>query len=440
MNSMDSHGIRGVGMKAVLRALFCAFTLAFLIAALFAPDLPQMFEGFWRICSGPAQLTKDYFKPELGSMSGSLLNYFVVGCMLCALTFLPDAAVNGGTALGYFLTIGFCSYGINALNILPLMLGVLVYARVKKVPFGSQINMAMFATGLAPLISELMVRYPGEVDVRGFTLAGILLALAVGLLIGFVTPVLCAHAPGFHKGMSIYNAAPPAGFLGLLACAALYKTRGLAMPPVTADLGQGYPVFANAFCIACFALCIVAGFILNGNSLRGYARLLRETGYACDLTAKYAPGLIVAHIGVYGLFTLAYYNLIGASFNGVTFGVLICILSCAPMGATPVNVLPIMLGYLLASRLGVFALNQQSIIVALCFATGLAPISGEYGPVAGVVAGMLHYCLVTSVPVIHGGFNLYNGGFTASIVCFLFAPLLGHFLQKKSEKNAPGRG
>ena len=82
-----------------------------------------------------------------------------------------------------------------------------------------------------------------------------------------------------------------------------------------------------------------------------------------------------------------------------------------------------------------FAINAQGLIVGLCFASGLAPIAGEYGIPAGIVAGMLHYCLVTSVPFIHGGFNLYNGGFTSGIVCFIYVPILEHYFKKKGERK-----
>ena len=139
---------------------------------------------------------------------------------------------------------------------------------------------------------------------------------------------------------------------------------------------------------------------------------------------------------VYGLFILAYYNLIGAKFTGPTMGAIFCMLCCCCNGATPWNVWPIMVGYFLASLFGASAINAQGIIVGLCFASGLAPITGEYGIIAGIIGGILHYCLVTSVPAIHGGFNLYNGGFTAGIVCFLYVPILEHYFKSKSQRKA----
>ena len=140
-------------------------------------------------------------------------------------------------------------------------------------------------------------------------------------------------------------------------------------------------------------------------------------------------GATIINFGVYGLFILAYYIIIGAKFTGPTFAVVFCMLAFCAGGATPLNVLPILVGYFIGSLFGVNALNAQAIIVGACFASGLAPISGHYGPIAGVVAGILHYCLVTSVPAIHNGFNLYNGGFTSGLVAFVLVPVLESFFK-----------
>ncbi len=424
----------------LLRAVMCAFTLAFLIGAFFAPDVNQMLPGLRRICLMPAQLTKDYFNPEIGSISGSMLNYFLIGAVCCALMFLPEAKVTGGTVLAFFLTLGFCSYGMNLVNILPLMLGVAVYALIKRQPFGKFLNFFMFSTAVAPIITQVLFYYPVMGQTPRLTLLGVVLALVIGVVVGCAMPALCAHSPNFHKGYNLYNAGPAAGFLCFLIFAALYKIPGVEAPPITATLGDGNRVFVNAFCVTLFALCVAGGLALNGG-LGDYTRLILDTGYKSDFTAKYSGGSNLMNIGVYGLFIMLYYNLIGAKFTGVTMGTVFCMVCCACNGATPLNVFPILIGYVimgLLNRAGVasFAVNAQAIVVGQCFASGLAPISGEYGIVAGIVAGILHYALVTSVPAIHGGFNLYNGGFTAGIVCFLYVPILEHYFKSRSQKRA----
>ena len=433
---MSMKHLRNMDTGPLLRAVLCAFSAAFLVAAFCAPDHAEMLSGLGGIVTGPAQLTRDSFKPELGSVSGAMLNYALVGASFCAMLFLPGAEVTGTTVLAYFLTVGFCSYGINILNILPLILGVYVYSIAKRERFGKYVNFAMFSTAVAPLISEVLFRYPSADAIHGITPQGVGLALLIGLMTGFAIPPLCAHAPALHKGYDLYNAGPAAGFWCMLLYAMLYRARGIEPPAPVLELGGNYRAFVNIFCGIAFALCAALGLALNRGA-GDYRALVSDSGYRSDFTKKYSAGANLINLGAYGLFTLLYYNLIGASFNGVTMGAIFCMTCCCMNGATPLNVLPVMLGYCamgLLNRVGAtsFALNAQSIVVGLCFATGLAPISGEYGVVAGVVAGMLHYFLVTLVPAVHGGFNLYNGGFTAGIVCFVYVPLLELYFKKKN--------
>ena len=81
-------------------------------------------------------------------------------------------------------------------------------------------------------------------------------------------------------------------------------------------------------------------------------------------------------------------------------------------------------------------INSQAICVGLCYANGLSPIADKYGWRYGFVAAVMHYLLVTSVPTLHGGFCLYNGGFTGIFVCILLIPVLERFVKTKAEKQA----
>lgn len=73
-------------------------------------------------------------------------------------------------------------------------------------------------------------------------------------------------------------------------------------------------------------------------------------------------------------------------------------------------------------------------MVGLCFANGLMPISDKYGWFYGLLAAFLHYYMVTTVPNLHGGFCLYNGGFTANLVCILLLPILEHHFKTKQQR------
>jgi len=88
-------------------------------------------------------------------------------------------------------------------------------------------------------------------------------------------------------------------------------------------------------------------------------------------------------------------------------------------------------------NVGLFGLmiGNQSILIGLCYANGLSPISGTYGFGYGILAGGLHYLLVTAVPDMHGGFCLYNGGFTAALICLMLVPQLEKFCKTKEERK-----
>ena len=81
-------------------------------------------------------------------------------------------------------------------------------------------------------------------------------------------------------------------------------------------------------------------------------------------------------------------------------------------------------------------IGSQSILIGLCYANGLSPITGKYGIGHGMLAGGIHYLLVTAVPDMHGGFCLYNGGFTAALICLMFVPQLEKFCKTKEDRKA----
>lgn len=421
----------------IIRLFLVAATAVFYLAAIAAPDRANMLSGLGALLMSPAQVTKDYF--IVGSISGSFLNMALVGTLCAALTFIPGAVAKGSTIAAFFLTMGFTTWGINILNIWPFILGVFINAKLRKLPISGSVDLAMFATGLCPIVSEMLFRYPGD-QVHGFTAMGIILGLVVGTAIGFLTPALAAHSPNLHKGFNLYSAAMPAGFLGFFLVALMYKTLGNTVPAIEATLGEDQRIIAYIFFGVIFGGSIILGWFLNGKSFKGYGALLKDSGHKADFVGNYGVGLTIMNFGVYGLFIVAYYTAIGGSFNGVTCGIVFCMSCFGAAGSHPGNVWPIMAGYILASLVGVNPINAQAIMVGLCYASGLCPIAGKYGWWAGVIGGVTHYALVTSVPALHGGFCLYNGGFTAVLIAMMLVPQLEMFCKTKEERRLQKAG
>lgn len=133
--------------------------------------------------------------------------------------------------------------------------------------------------------------------------------------------------------------------------------------------------------------------------------------------------LCLINIGLYGLFFLVYINIVihfteGAGFTAPTFGVILATLTFTSMGQHARNVWPIFIGYPLLSLFATlfnhliggnatWTVSTQACINSVAFATGLCPIVGRFGSIAGIVAGMLCAALCTATSSLHGGLVLY---------------------------------
>ena len=437
--------LRNLSESSFLKLFFLFLSCSFLIAAFCMPDRARMFTGLWQILSQPSKLSTNYF--AIGGYSATFLNMGLVGILTLGLFLVFKGKPNNVSTLAFILTLGFGSWGINILNIWPTVFGVMVYCLVKKEAFGTQVNAMLFSTGIAPIITDMLIRYPNEAVV-GFNLLGVFLALGVGFVIGFFLPAGLAYSPNLHKGFDLYSAAVPIGMTAFFLNAVLYKTMGIALPAGadSAQLQIASAMTVNLFCLILFGACVVAALFL-GCSPKDYWKVLRNPDRVASFTATYGNAAFLMNVGAFGLFILAYYNLIGATFNGVTFGIIFCMLCTCNSGSHPGNVWPIMVGYVVAATVcgwispllgGTFslAINAQAICVGLCYANGLSPICDKYGWKLGIVAAIMHYLLVTSVPNMHGGFCLYNGGFTAALICVLLVPQLERFAKTKQERLA----
>ena len=437
------HRLKQLSERSFLTLFFFLFSSAFLIAACFMPDRADMIPGLIRICTNPTLSSTNAF--SIGGYAATFLNMGLLGFICSALYSIPGNKPNHEAVLVTLLTIGFGSWGIHLLKIWPTRLGVVLYCIVKKEPLGDYTNLMMLTTGLAPFISEILVRYPFD-HVVPITLDRILLAFVVGIPAGFTIPAGLKNAPNVHKGLTIYSAALPVGMAAFLMQSILYRVMGVEVPTAVSELSVAAPIIVNTFCCILFGSIVLAALAL-GCRPREYLALMLDPEVVTNFSATYGNRVMLMNTGIFGFFILGYYNLIGAEFNGVTFGVIFCMLCTCNAGSHPANVLPIMLGYGVIAKVfeflapyanGDFTLyiNAQSIVVGLCYANGLSLLSDKYGWFWGMVAGMLHYCMVTTTPLVHGGMCLYNGGFTTGLVCLLLMPTLERIVDPKLVRRA----
>ncbi len=442
-------------------ALF--FSVAFFIsafaAALYTGEWGSVFHSWYLIMISPCPLVTDYL--AVGGLSAAMLNAGACG-MVC---FLFMAGLKGeshaNTLAGYFLVVAHCFYGLNFLNMWPCFLAPFLYLRLNKLDLKRNLQVCMFATSFAPFISEFLFRYTqrgsfvfGQLSL---TPSGILLAIAFSILLGFVVPAILPGAQVWHKGYDLYNGGLAFGLFGFFVYNFMYKTMGIrSMGPIYHNNviynqhGHSYKLYAVCFFSAVFLCCLAAGYLLNGKSLKGYRKLLRDTGHNSDFTERYGMPLCLINIGFYGLLFLAYLVVVitftqGAGFTGPTMGVMLASLTFTAMGQHPKNVWPIVLGYQVLyfvtaffchvnGRAITWSITTQGYINGVAFATGLAPIVGRYGIRAGLLSGFMCASMCTATSALHGGFVLYNGGFTAGITALILIPILEHYIPAVREE------
>jgi hypothetical protein len=435
------------------------FLLAALIAAQYTGERGAVLRNWYLIMISPCPLVTDYF--AVGGLSSALLNAGACGMVCFLFMVLLKGESHATTLAGYFLVVAHCFYGLNFFNMWPCLLTPFIYLHHMKLNFKSNLHVCMFSTSFAPFVSEFLFRYTqGDSYVFGeanLTLSGIVLTVLFCIMLGYIVPAILPGAQAWHKGYNLYNGGLAFGFLGFFIYNFMYKTMGISSPgtlildnSIYEQFGHSYRLYATLFFLLLFLSCIVIGFFLNGKTFRGYHELIRDTGYATNFAEKYGMPVCLINIGVYGLFFLSYLQLIitmteGAGFTGPTIGVVFAALTFSAIGQHPRNVWPILAGDLLLYAVTIlichvngrdltWSISTQGYINGAAFATGLCPIVGRYGVRSGLAAGFMCAAMCTATSALHGGFVLYNGGFTAGITAMLLLPVLEHYCVAPRER------
>lgn len=448
----------------IINGIAFGFSTAFLISAGIATlytrkTISAVLYGWYLILITPCPLVTDYF--AVGGLSSAMLNAGACG-LLCAILMVSlKGESRANTMAGYFLVVAHCFYGLNILNMLPCLFTPFIYLKLKHLNFKSNLHVCMFTTSFAPFISEFLFRYTiGDNFVFGqvqLTAKGVILAILFSLMLGFVVPAILPGAHAWHKGYNLYNGGLAFGIFGFLVFNFMYRTMGIEVPtflvvdtPVYEQFGHSFRLYGNCFYLTIFAICILSGYILNGKSLHGLKHLFKDTGFRSDFAEKYGMPICLMNIGFYGCIFLIYLNLAiqfseGAGFTGPTFGIVLAALTFTAMGQHPRNILPILLGYEclylftlffchINGRQLTWSISMQGYLNGAAFATGMSPIVGRYGTRAGIACGFLCASICTATSVLHGGFVLYNGGFTAGITILIVLPILEHYVPATREE------
>ena len=383
----------------------------------------NIFIGMYKIITSPAVLVTDFI--QVGGIGAAFLNAILIFSFNFFLVKSFKVRITGITIAAFFTVLGFSFFGKNILNILPFYLGGILYSIYTSTDFSEHIIPIAFSSALAPFVSS--VAFYGDISYE----TSYINAILIGVLIGFIVVPLAKSLYDFHEGYDLYNLGFTAGILGSVIIAVLKLYHFEITPQYL--LSTEYDMPLKILCSSLFLSLIIIGFYINDSSLSGYFSLMKDDGYKSDFTQKYGYGLTFINMGVMGFISIAFVNITGQTFNGPVLAGVFTVVGFSANGKTVFNTFPILVGVLLAS-LGSKG-NDFTLAISGLFGTALAPISGVFGPIAGIIAGWLHLAVVQNVGLVHGGLNLYNNGFSAGIVAGFLLPIFNMITDNNNQRK-----
>lgn len=186
----------------VYASAFLLYLSAFLLAS---PE--EIVEGMKKIIVSKDALITDYFK--LAGHGAAFFNAALVLTLAIIMVNIARLPFTGITTAALAIDVCFGFWGKNPVNILPIFLGVMIYAKSHKASLGRYLYTALFGACLGPMVTELMYKLPFPLEMK------LLITSVLGIIIGVMLPPLSSHTVSMHMGYNLFGVAAgvAAGFL-----------------------------------------------------------------------------------------------------------------------------------------------------------------------------------------------------------------------------------
>lgn len=408
--------------------LLALIPIYFIVAGVIVQPIEEIGPGLVKLIMEPDFLITDYF--VIGGIGAAFINAGVLSLISIWIIYKLKMDMTGHTITSVCLMFGFSLFGKNVLNIWAILMGVFFYAKYHKTSVARYIYVGLYGTSLSPILTQVMQIWHMPLFIR------VLLSLAVGCVIGFVLPPLATHVHYAHKGYSLYNVGFAAGIIATVVVSVL-KSFGITTES-RLFWSSGNDVMFLIMLSILFGGMMAGAFLYEGKELiSSYGKILKSYGISgTDFLKEEGGAATVFNMGVNGLFATCFVLAVGGDLNGPTIGSIFTIVGFSATGKHLRNTLPIMLGVCLGGITKNWNIYDPSAILALLLSTTLAPIAGEFGWIAGILAGFLHSSVALNVGIVYGGMNLYNNGFAGGIVAIFLVPVI----QSIRDRRARAKG
>ncbi len=416
--------------------LFICVSAAFLYAGAFMLASPkEIIEGMKIIIWSKDALITDYF--ALAGHGAAFFNaalVLTIGIIFVRAAKLPFTGITTA-ALAIDTCFGF--WGKNPVNIFPIFMGVILYAKLHKASIGRYLYTALFGACLGPLVTEIMYKLPFSFEIK------LVLTIVVGILIGMALPPLSSHTISMHMGYNLYNVGFSGGIIAF-AVVCFMRSMGLEIEPKFI-WQEGCHTGITVGVYIYFVLTFLYGLWLREGKISSLRKIMKHPGRAiADFVIMDGPGATLMNMALVGVVTQTYILVIGGDLSGPVQGAVLMAFGYGAFGVHLKNYLPVLIGVLLSCLFTQYTPTTPGIQIASIFCVGLAPIAGQFGIFAGIEAGILHAAIVMYSSQMYGGLNLYNNGFSCGWVAIIMVPLIESFMSrfehgKKSKKNMKER-
>ena len=405
--------------------LFLALVPAyFILVGFFLQSPGEILQGIFTIIREPDFLITDYF--IIGGVGAAFVNAGILTLVSIGIVYGLGMDFDGHTITSACLMFGFSLFGKNLLNIWAIMLGVFLYARYHRTSVSRYIYIGYYGTSLSPIITQVMQMWELPIPVR------MGLCILTGTVIGFVLPPLCTHVHYSHKGYSLYNVGFAGGIIATVIVS-MFKSFG-----ITIESRLIWSEGNNGMFLALLSV-LFGGMILYGvlsgkkEAVRGYRNILKCYGLGgTDYYKTEGGSATLINMGVNGLASMIILVALGGELNGPTIGSIFTVVGFSATGKHLRNILPVMAGVCLASVAKNWSITDPSAQLALLLSTTLAPIAGEFGILAGVLAGFLHSSVALKGGIVYGGMNLYNNGGAGGLVAIFLGPVIRSVMDRRA--------
>jgi len=404
-------------------AVMLIVNLTFLAMAFVLDSPTEIFYGFIDIITSRSILISDYI--AIGGIGAALFNVAIVGIFSIGMLVLSRIKASGAIIMALWVTAGFAFFGKNLFNMIPLTVGVGLYAKYKKEPFSNYTLASLLVATLSPVVSEMSFLGILSMPVEIF------LGTMIGFLVGFIFPPISSHVVRAHGGYDLYSMGFAGGLIATIFATSAHSMGLEIIPERITSEGNNLPL---SIMLYSFSIAMIITGLLAGDSkkpleniktnIKEYIKFHKHSGrLITDFFFMYKYSIYI-NMGLLCAFATTLVLLLQAELAGIVLAGILTIVGFAAFGKHILNITPVMLGALASAYLNVWPLTMPSNIAAILFSTALAPIAGQFGWIWGIIAGFLHVSVAMFVGELNGGLNLYNNGFTAGLIAMFLVPVI----------------